>query len=184
MSQFVKKVGNQEFYEIDGIRAAGIIPYYIENNEVKILINTEYRKSGLFNNVIGGKVDRVDKTIEDTMIREFNEETGFLVSDIIKTYSNKKKISEDNIFFDKPKYMLSLLNITKSIEWQLLPYNYRKIFKNVEAFHDRESEELKWIDLFSLQDNKTYLLSIILNKLKYNKKFKKYNPDKEPLFVD
>ena len=92
MSQFVKKVGNQEFYEIDGIRAAGIIPYYIENNEVKILINTEYRKSGLFNNVIGGKVDRVDKTIEDTMIREFNEETGFLVSDIIKTYSNKKKL--------------------------------------------------------------------------------------------
>ena len=154
MSQFVKKVGNQEFYEIDGIRAAGIIPYYIENNEVKILINTECRKSGLFNNVIGGKVDRVDKTIEDTMIREFNEETGFLVSDIIKTYSNKKKLSEDNIFFDKPKYMLSLLNITKSIEWQLLPYNYREIFKNVEAFHDRESEELKWIDLFSLQDNK------------------------------
>ena len=38
MSQFVKKVGNQEFYEIDGIRAAGIIPYYIENNEVKIFI--------------------------------------------------------------------------------------------------------------------------------------------------
>ena len=80
--------------------------------------------------------------------------------------------------------MLSLLNITKSIEWQLLPYNYREIFKNVEAFHDRESEELKWIDLFSLQDKKNYLLFIILNKLKYNKKFKKYNPDKEPLFVD
>jgi len=184
MSKFVKKVGNQEYYEIDGIRAAGIIPYYIKNNEIKLLINTEYRKTGLFNNVIGGKVDRVDKSIEDTMIREFNEETGFLVSDIVRDYYKKNKLSEDKIFFDKPKYMLSLLNVTDSIEWQLLPYNYREIFKNVEAFHDRDSEELKWIDLFTFEDDKTYLLSIILNKLKYNYKFKRYNPDKEPLFVD
>ena len=52
MSRFVKKIGKQEFYEIDGIRAAGVIPYYIKNNEVKLLINMEYRNSGLFNNVI------------------------------------------------------------------------------------------------------------------------------------
>ena len=184
MSKFVKKVGSQEFYEIDGIRAAGIVPYYIKNNEVKLLINMEYRKTGFFNNVIGGKVDRRDKVIEDTMLREFNEETGFLVSDIMRDFYKNDKLSEEQIFFDKPKYMLSLLNITNSIEWQLLPYNYYEIFKNVEVFHDRDSEKLKWIDLFTFEGDKTYLLSIILNKLKFNNKFKHYNPDKEPLFVD
>ena len=184
MSRFVKKIGKQEFYEIDGIRAAGVIPYYIKNNEVKLLINMEYRNSGFFNNVIGGKVDRTDKIIEDTMIREFNEETGFLVSDLIRELNKKNKLSENKIFFDKPKYMLSLVNINESIEWNLLPYNYQEIFKDVEVFHDRDSEKLKWIDLFTFEGDKTYLLSLILNKLKFNPKFKKYNPDKEPLFVD
>lgn len=184
MSKFVKKIGKQEFYEIDGIRAAGVIPYYIKNNEVKLLINMEYRKSELFNNVIGGKVDRTDKIIEDTMIREFNEETGFLVFDLIRELNKKNKISENKIFFDKAKYMLSLVNVSESIEWKLLPYNYQEIFKNVEVFHDRDSEKLKWIDLFNFEGDKTYLLSIILNKLKFSNKFKKYNPDKEPLFID
>ena len=31
MSKLVKKVGNKKFYEIEGIRAGGIIPYYIKN---------------------------------------------------------------------------------------------------------------------------------------------------------
>ena len=41
MSKFVKKVGNQDFYEIDGIRAAGIIPYYKKNDKVYILNKQE-----------------------------------------------------------------------------------------------------------------------------------------------
>ena len=84
MSKFVKKVGKVEYYEIDGIRASGIIPYYIRNNNVKILINLEFRSTKLVHNIIGGKVDKIDNKIEDTMIREFNEETGFLMSDILK----------------------------------------------------------------------------------------------------
>jgi 8-oxo-dGTP pyrophosphatase MutT (NUDIX family) len=184
MPEFVKKIGNQEYYEIDGIRAAGIIPFYIENNQVKLLINTEYRKTGLFYNVLGGKVDRFDDKIEDTMMREFNEETGFLVSDIIRDYYNNKNLSKHNIFFDKSKYMLSLLNISNSKTWELLPYNYKEIFKNIESFHDRESEDLLWIDLFTFKGDTTYLLSIILNKLKNYHLFKKYNIDDEPLFVD
>ena len=82
MSTFVKKVGGTEFYEINGIRAAGIMPFYIKNNKINLLINKEYSKSGLSYNVIGGKVDRVDKEIKDTMIREFNEETGFMKEDL------------------------------------------------------------------------------------------------------
>ena len=68
MSRFVKKVGKVEYYEIDGIRASGIIPYYIKNNEVKILINLEFRNTKLVHNIIGGKVDKVDQKIEDTAL--------------------------------------------------------------------------------------------------------------------
>ena len=158
------------------------MPFYIKNNKINLLINQEYRKSGLFYNVIGGKVDRVDKEIKDTMIREFNEETGFLVSDIMKFYDDE--IEDNTIYFSKPKYMLSLLNITNSITWQLLPYNYENIFNGVAQFHDRDSEKLMWIELFSFKGDQTYLLSLILNSLKNHKLFKKYNPSREPLFID
>ena len=55
MSKLVKKIGNKNFYEIDGIRAGGIIPYYIKNNKVYLLINKEYRKKDLVYNITGGK---------------------------------------------------------------------------------------------------------------------------------
>ena len=66
MSKFVKKIGKVEYYEIDGIRASGIIPYFIRNNSVKILINYELRNNKLLHNIIGGKVDKKDLKIEDT----------------------------------------------------------------------------------------------------------------------
>ena len=184
MSKFVKKVGNQDFYEIDGIRAAGIIPYYKKNDKVYILINQEYRKSQLLYNVLGGKVDKKDIKIEDTMIREFNEETGFLMSDKINFYYKNKKILNNKIHFSKPKYMLSLLNIQDSLEWQLLPYNYNKIFNGIEAFNDRDSEQLIWVDLFDFNDNMSYLLTIFLFKIRNCNIFRKYNTNKELLFID
>ena len=84
MSTFVKKVGGIEYFKINEIRAAGLIPYYISKGEVFILINTEMKDNFLQNNIIGGKVDKYDNLISETMLREFNEETGFLVFDKIK----------------------------------------------------------------------------------------------------
>ena len=62
MAKFVKSIGSRCYYEINGIRAAGLIPYYILNNKVMILINLEYRNNELVNNIIGGKVEKNDKT--------------------------------------------------------------------------------------------------------------------------
>ena len=115
MSKLVKKVGNKKFYEIDGIRAGGIIPYFIKENKVFLLINKEFRKDGLVYNITGGKVDEQDKIIEDTQIREFNEETGFLISKKIENFKNE--ISSIKFFFEKPKYMLSLININAEKDW-------------------------------------------------------------------
>lgn len=181
MSKFVKKIGKVEYYEIDGIRASGIIPYYIKNNSVKILINYELRNNKLLHNIIGGKVDKKDLKIEDTMIREFNEETGFLMSDIIRNYREKKNFLNAKIYLQKAKYMLGLINVSDDQLWNSLPDLYYKIFNDIDLYN-RESEKLLWVDLFKFNDEKTYLLTMAINKIKTLNIFRKYN--QKPLFVD
>lgn len=182
MATFVKKVSNVKYYEINGIRAAGIIPYFIEDGNVFILINKEFRDNSLVYNLIGGKVDYFDKNITETAIREFNEETGYIASDLI---SVKNDLNYNKLYLQKPKYMSYLINTYNDLNWKLLPYNYHNIFNNVEVFNDRDSLELKWINLFKFNEkNKSYLLSLTLYNLKKHDKFKKYDPDDEPLFID
>ena len=180
MANFVKKAGNINYYEIDGIRAAGIIPYFISNKKVFILINKEMRDNKIVFNSIGGKVDYFDKSTIDTAIREFNEETGYIASDLIK----EEFLKNIKLFLKKPKYISYLIEVNDSFEWRLLPYNYKNIFKNVEVFNDRDSIELKWISLFDFkQVNCSYLLNLIIYNIKNLKKFNIYDQEKEPLFL-
>lgn len=182
MATFVKKVSGISYYEIKGIRAAGIIPYYIEKGKVRILINREVRNKEIVFNCIGGKVESYDNTVEETALREFNEETGYIASDLIRT----KIFNNKNIKFHlkKSKYISILINVGINNNWKFLPYNYDKIFENVEVFNDRDSLDLKWIDLFEFKEkNKSYLLTLTLYNIKSHKKFKKYDSDAEPLFL-
>lgn len=183
MATFVKKVSDVSYYEINEIRAAGIIPYYIRNKKIYILINTELKNKIIVYNCIGGKVDLIDKSIEETAVREFNEETGYIASDLIREKINNKKIIKLHI--KKAKYISYLINVDNDNNWKLLPYNYNKIFNGVEEFNHRESIDLEWIDLFDFnKKNKSYLLSLILYNIKNHDKFKSYDPNKEPLFLD
>tara|TARA_B100000524_G_scaffold123675_1_gene60838 strand:- start:521 stop:1069 length:549 start_codon:yes stop_codon:yes gene_type:complete len=182
MAKFTKKIGKTSYYEIDGIRAGGLIPYFISNKNVHLLINKEFRNDELVNNIIGGKVDKTDKCIEETIIREFNEETGFLAFDKINSFF--KEIQTCKRYYDKPKYQLSLINIGEDLDWRLLPNNYSLIFKNIKKFHDRDSEELKWINLYKFNEEGSYLFNLIINDLKKSKLFMKYNPNQFDLFVD
>lgn len=183
MALFVKKVGGVSFYEINGIRASGIIPYYIKNGKIKILINREIRNNKIVYNCIGGKVEKKDRTIDDTAEREFNEETGYIASDLIRSYINNN--NNIKLYLKKSKYIAIVINVDNNLDWNLLPYNYDMIFKNVEVFNDRDSLDLKWVDLFKFNEcNKSYLLSIVLSTMKNNKKFKSLDPEKEPLFLE
>ena len=106
--------------------------YHIYDNNIYLLINTEIRNGKKVYNSIGGKVDYNDKNIFDTMKREFNEETGYLVSDKIKTLKYNPK---NNISFTKSKYLLNVNKINFDIRWKYLCYNYSKIFCNIEQFN-------------------------------------------------
>ena len=180
MATFVKKVCNVNYYEIEGIRAAGIVPYFITGNKVFILVNKEFRDKKIVYNSIGGKVDLYDNCILDTAVREFNEETGYIASDLIR-----KEINQNiKVYLKKPKYISYLIDVKNSLNWQLIPYNYRNIFQDIEVFNDRDSLELKWIDLYEFDHkNGSYLLNQLIFNIKNIKKFKKYDINKEPLFL-
>lgn len=180
MSKLVKKVGKKEYYEIDGIRAGGIIPYYIINNKVWILVNQEYRNNELVYNILGGKVDKEDKKIQDTLMREFNEETGYLLSDKIE----KDDLNKNTFYFNKAKYLLSLIKIEKDDFWYKIPNIYHNTFGCFDKDTHRDSEKLEWISLFDFdKDNTNFLLNMALYKLKNCSLFYKYNLD-EPLFIE
>lgn len=174
MAKFVKRVGKVDYYEIDNFRAGGLLPYFIKDNKVYILINKEFRYNKVVFNSIGGRVDKFDRSIYDTMFREFNEETGFLVSDIIKNEYKNMNLQKC-IKVVKSKFLLGLIKVPFNNTWKYLPHTYHKMFKNVEAFNCRESINLYWIDLFNFKSKKVgFLLKILLYKLKNHKLFRKY----------
>jgi len=183
MATFVKKTGNTNYYEISGIRAGGIVPYFIKNNNPYILINQEIRNNKIVYNCIGGRVDKRDKTIYDTMMREFNEETGYLVSDIIKEYM-KNKYKFQQVHLKKSKYISLLVPIDFNHIWKFLPYNYENIYEGKKIFNDCDSLSLKWISLFEIENemNVSYLLQNLIYYIKEIPYFNKYN--NQPLFID
>ena len=43
MAKFVKKQNGTKYYEVDGYRASGIIPYFKRGDNYYILVNSEIR---------------------------------------------------------------------------------------------------------------------------------------------
>ena len=191
MAILVKKVGKRRFYEIDNYRAGGLIPYKIVDNNMFILINKELRNKKIIRNCLGGKVEKSDKDIESTIIREFNEESGFLISDKKKIIYEKILKTQKRINISNSKYMGILYKIPQNDLkiWNDLPYLYNRIFKNIKLSGTRESLSLEWININDLSKdiNISYILSLVLANIKRIPIFKKYvctiDDYEEPLFV-
>ena len=78
MAKFIKKQNSRKYYEVNGYRAAGIIPYFKDKDKIFILVNNEYRSKKHQLHFLGGKVEDSDKVIKETALREANEEIGVL----------------------------------------------------------------------------------------------------------
>jgi 8-oxo-dGTP pyrophosphatase MutT (NUDIX family) len=173
MATFVKKQGGINYYQIDGYRAAGIIPYFKRDNEYYILINKEYRCKKLKYHFLGGKVDLKDNSIYDTALREANEECGLLINSLIpKLY--RSLVFEKNQFIkiSKSKYISYLINIENynTKHWLNLPILFKRVFKNNPyILKHNESVYLTWVKLSDLEKNVgdlSYLAKILILKLK------------------
>jgi len=174
MATFVKKQGGINYYQIDGYRAAGIIPYFKKDNEYYILLNKEFRSKKLKYHFLGGKVDEKDKCIQDTALREANEECGLLINNLItKLYRYLVFEKTKYIKIAKSKYISYLVNIEESSDithWLNLPELFRETFKsNPYILKHNESIYLSWMKLSDIEKNMeelSYLGKIIILKLK------------------
>jgi 8-oxo-dGTP pyrophosphatase MutT (NUDIX family) len=77
---------NKEHREPHLVYRAGLVPYIVENGQIKMLFmrptNFEF---GTFTYQIGkGKVENEDATFYDAAIREAKEELGLFVSNVVK----------------------------------------------------------------------------------------------------
>ena len=143
----------------------GILPYYIKNNNVYLLLGI-YKVSPEQYEIcaLSGGYKRTIETILNWAFREFNEETEQLFNDY--TEEIKQDICYSPIIYSYGKNgidrILFLLNISKYIERICNKYSIssisinflKKIFK--EHFKTKKNTELHGIDL------------IDINKLVYN----------------
>jgi 8-oxo-dGTP pyrophosphatase MutT (NUDIX family) len=173
MAKFVKKQNGTKYYQVDGYRASGIIPYFKEKGKYYVLVNTEYRSHKLSYHFLGGKVELRDRTIEDTALREANEECGFLINNIVP--SMYKKLVTGNYKFVKivkSKYISYLINIRDENcqQWLNLPNLFNKMFKDGNnILKHNESIRLDWKSFNELESNKnnlSYLGKILIIKFK------------------
>ena len=180
MAEFVKISAGIKYYQINNIRAGGLI-YKIEDDNLYILINKEYHNKKV-NNSLGGKVDFNDHNIEETIVREFTEETGYLLTDIKNEIYRDIIKTKYKIKLEKAKYIGIMYKIPNKYKklFNILPILYKNIFKGKLELSHQESLEIKWLDVFN-HDSKqnSYLLNQLIWKIRKMDKFNKYNKNKK-----
>lgn len=192
MAVIDKVYNDRTYYRIGKYRAAGIIPYYIKNGEIFILINkeTQYKNNKL--NCIGGKVEEEDNTIYDTIVREFSEETGEILSsnelELLREKLPKRSI---RIYIEESKYLVVFFKIKKRDKkrfklWKKLPELYDDKFDGVEPYScnsEYDSVSLHWVKAFkndeidymvSEDEKVSFVLNKVIDFMKECEDFKEY----------
>ena len=170
MAKFIKKQNSRNYYEVNGYRAAGIIPYFKDKDKIFILVNNEFRSKKHQLHFLGGKVEDSDKIIKETALREANEECGYLLNPIYNELYNKINERNSYIKISKSKYISYLINIKNNNEkfWLNLPNIFEKLFieNNFKLKHN-ESLKLEWIEISKCDQKKfSYLGKVLIYKLK------------------
>jgi ADP-ribose pyrophosphatase YjhB (NUDIX family) len=118
------------------IRAGGVLFYYQDDGEPEILM---IKNRGYYED-FGGKTEMVDRTIEDTIAREVEEESNSVFHrDEIRSYlSDRNTINAHN-----SKYLLYFVKLDK--------YCDTSVFGDRE-YHDGFDRTVEWIPYSQLMD--------------------------------
>ena len=139
--------------------ASGIIPYVKYNNEIYFLLGYENKKWSGF---VGG-FEESDKTIENTAIREFNEETaGIFTNQLVFIYENMLK--NGILFKTKTKNRDVYIWFVEIRSENYKYYNVSERFQisklNTTDKHFKEKEKIKWFNSKEVNDNKDLLFNL------------------------
>lgn len=118
------------------IRAAGILPYKREGDNIKFLM---IKHNNVYED-FGGKTDIVDGCVEETAIREALEESNniftqdLFVKQLYYSQCNRKKMA----YYKKAKYVVYLLEIHDEYDCNIF---------GTSELHDRIVRTVEWVDL-------------------------------------
>jgi hypothetical protein len=125
------------------IYAGGALLYKYKNNSLYLLMG--HPKIEKYYEDIGGKVDKCDDTIYDTIIRETSEETNNVIN------LTKKQLDESIFYYNnRGKYIISLIEANDE-QQKMITLD----FGNTEL-HDCIERTIHWVNINSIQKyNKT-----------------------------
>ena len=137
--------------------AAGIIPYIKYNSgRILFLLGKEIKRNNLLDAFIGGR-EPSDRSLEETAIREFNEETCLVYSSYlewmkrsIKDPRTKKFRFETNSSIATVWFIEFPQDHDFSHDDTQFHYNLAMPFPP----HYKEKSELVWVDIFNMDMNK------------------------------
>jgi len=142
------------------IRAGGVVFYKIQDHQVYILLIRD-TNTGIFED-IGGKTEADDMSINDTIIREVDEESNGQLSPIW-TASKLDRIRP--LYYKKNKYLLYLIEL-KNNEGDIDP----NIFGIKENFTGIE-RTIHWVNYILIRDQP----DLICPRLKFTNFFRSMN---------
>ena len=126
------------------IRAGGVIIYKRVNQHYEfLLIKKQVGNIAIYED-IGGKTDKMDKTVLDTVSRETCEETNSIIG--VQRIKDQLKVSK-SIYITKSKYMLYFVKANK-YEKNLKPLD----FGDIEV-HSSIHRTFEWVDTRLITDN-------------------------------
>lgn len=164
-STYRKKKGSQPiFYYKDNkeleIKAGGVIFYHIDSeNHLKFLMIKNRGKYEDF----GGKTEKVDTCIEDTISREVDEESNsiFKKSDVKKGLKNNSSIYTNN-----SKYLLYFYKLDTD--------DYTsEMFGDIETY-ENIPRTVEWVSYLQLKDS-VFVKKFLNYRLKFRAFFSKVN---------
>ena len=159
--------------------AAGILPYYKNNNETYILLGRDKRMKW---SDFGGKCEIKDNQNPIyTASREFFEETSGAICSIYrmsKSFSSKNNICLKGKSYTNKNYYMFLVNIEnilsrENIDNILSDFDDCRDFLNNLSYIDKkylEKNKLKWVSITQLYDikSKEHLRQVFYNTIMIN----------------